>query len=137
MTSAPTTPHIDFLVLADRAEAVNGKLYMMGGGWDRLTPGKLPAAHTLGIALGVVIPVGTPQMDHRLDLSIDGPAKPELSPSAIQFSRQNPPASMPGRAVFGLEASIVLRAPGVYRIRVTIDGAGAKQVEFNVEAPPP
>ena len=27
---------IDFLLLADKAEILNGKLYMMGGAWDRI-----------------------------------------------------------------------------------------------------
>ena len=28
---------IDFMLLADKAEVLGGKLYMMGGAWDRLT----------------------------------------------------------------------------------------------------
>ena len=34
MTSGLDKPEVDFLVLADHAEVVGGKLYMMGGGWD-------------------------------------------------------------------------------------------------------
>ena len=30
-------PTIDFLLIADRAEVVSGKLYMMGGAWDHIT----------------------------------------------------------------------------------------------------
>ena len=31
------TTSIEWLILADAAEVVGGKLYLMGGGWDRLT----------------------------------------------------------------------------------------------------
>ena len=28
---------VDWLILADSAQVTGGKLYMLGGGWDRLT----------------------------------------------------------------------------------------------------
>ena len=34
---------IDYLLIADRAEVVNGKLYLMGGSFDRL-PGSAPTS---------------------------------------------------------------------------------------------
>ena len=36
MSTLPEQVEVDFLQLADRAEVLEGKLYMMGGAWDRL-----------------------------------------------------------------------------------------------------
>ena len=29
---------IDYLILADWAEVINGKIYLQGGGWSAITP---------------------------------------------------------------------------------------------------
>jgi len=42
---------LDFLILADRAEAVNGKLYLLGGAWDRLGLTSLPGQPTARLRL--------------------------------------------------------------------------------------
>ena len=41
-------PEIDYLLVADRAEVVSGKLYLMGGSWDRITPPQFPHRMMLG-----------------------------------------------------------------------------------------
>ena len=44
---------IDYALLADYAEIVNSKLYVMGGGWDVNTVASLPANLRFSVALGV------------------------------------------------------------------------------------
>jgi hypothetical protein len=44
---------IEYAVLADFAEIVSGKLYLMGGGWDRYGMPEAPGYVRLGIAVGV------------------------------------------------------------------------------------
>ena len=44
------SPEIEWLILADEAELVNGKLYMMGGGWDRITAQVLPWQQHMAVA---------------------------------------------------------------------------------------
>ena len=61
---------IDFLILADTVEAVNGKLYMMGGGWNQLTIPQFPAPIRLGIALGLLVPSDNAGQKHQLQLTI-------------------------------------------------------------------
>jgi hypothetical protein len=45
----------DFVILADYAEIANGKLYLMGGGWDTFTAPQAPVAIRLAVAVGVRI----------------------------------------------------------------------------------
>ncbi|MBI2767508.1 MAG: hypothetical protein HYX53_16555 [Chloroflexi bacterium] len=44
---------IEYALIADYAEAVAGKLYLMGGGWDSYTAPELPAQLRLAVAVGV------------------------------------------------------------------------------------
>lgn len=46
---------IDFALLADHAEVVGGKLYLMGGGWDTIFAREVPAPARFALALGVRI----------------------------------------------------------------------------------
>ncbi len=46
---------IEYALLADYAEVVNGKLYLVGGGWDLRTAGEAPANARFAVALGVRI----------------------------------------------------------------------------------
>ncbi len=47
---------IDFLLLADRAEVLNGKLYMMGGAWDRRQIRSIDSPVSLTMVIGVLVP---------------------------------------------------------------------------------
>ena len=38
-------PSVDFAILADAAQAIAGKLFLLGGGWDTLRVGGFPARH--------------------------------------------------------------------------------------------
>jgi len=46
---------IEYAVLADHAEIVNGKLYLMGGGWDTYNATQVPVNVRMAIAIGVRI----------------------------------------------------------------------------------
>jgi len=42
----------DYALLADHAEVINGKLYLMGGGWDVRHAPQAPARAQFAVALG-------------------------------------------------------------------------------------
>ena len=51
------SPQVEFAFVADAVQAVSGKLYVIGGGWDTLFVGGFPARHpTMGIGVRVRIP---------------------------------------------------------------------------------
>lgn len=50
-------PTVEFAILADAVQAVAGKLFILGGGWDTLFVASFPAQHhSLGIALRLRVP---------------------------------------------------------------------------------
>lgn len=55
----PLKPTIDLALLADAVQAVQGKLNILGGGWDTLYVSGFPARHpSMAIALRMRIPWG-------------------------------------------------------------------------------
>ena len=118
-------------VIADYAEIVGGKLYLMGGGWDRYWAAELPAQVRLGIAAGIrieweetnkpvpvvmVIEDDDGQQMVRIDGQVNVGRPPHLSPGSGQLAQ--------------MCANVMLSAPrwGGYRVRITA-GEGPDAVE--------
>ena len=60
--------------LADSVVAVQGKLYALGVGWNRIVVPTLPARHDrIGIGLLFRLPAGTRNERRRFDLRVEGP----------------------------------------------------------------
>lgn len=60
-------PRIDSFVAADWAEAINGKLYLMGGGFDTLYAANFPT--TFRFAIGAVLRIPWHDTNRRLPLA--------------------------------------------------------------------
>ena len=69
--SDPDKISLDYLLVADGAQVVGGKLYLLGGGWDRLTVPRLPGppAMPFSVALGVNVPWSL--TNRKMSFSID------------------------------------------------------------------
>ena len=66
------------LLLADAAEAVNGKLYILGGGWSVMGPDSAPMA----IAIKIEVPWDQGNDVHKLQLRlVDADGQPILAES--------------------------------------------------------
>ena len=56
LESSPT-PSVEFAMVADAVQAVGGKLYVLGGGWDLLWVSSFPARHpSMGIGIRIRVP---------------------------------------------------------------------------------
>src|SRR5262245_30791421 len=111
-------PILDFLIVADRAEVVNGKLYMMGGAWDRLYVRNFDEPVGFFIALGVLVPWNATNIDHQVDLRLhseDGaPIGPEFG---VSLNVGRPPQASRGqsfRAHVAAANSFTLPGAGAY-----------------------
>src|SRR5450756_8364 len=69
--SDPDRISLDYLLVADGADAVGGKLYLLGGGWDRLMVPQLPGppAVPFAVALGINVPWNL--TNRKLGFSVD------------------------------------------------------------------
>src|ERR671919_1324657 len=65
--------------LADSVVAVQGKLYALGVGWNRIVVPTFPARHgRIGIGLLFRLPAGTRNERRRFDLRVEGPDGREI-----------------------------------------------------------
>ena len=69
--SDPDNITLDYLLVADGADVVNGKLYLLGGGWDRLKVPQLPGPPAVPFAVAVGINVPWSLTNRKLGFSID------------------------------------------------------------------
>jgi hypothetical protein len=130
----------EFLILADAAQAVGGKLYMLGGGWDVLTiSSSFPARHPFSIALGLRVPWNeTNQMQNVGVEIVDEDGNPAAAMSGqVEVGR---PAGLPAGqsqlVVLAFNGMMEVKRPGGFAIIGKIEGQEAKRLHFRVVAKP-
>jgi hypothetical protein len=122
------------MLLADSAQAVDGKLYVLGGGWSFAGPGPTPMA----LAVKIEVPWDRGNMKHHLIIELldaDGqpvetPMPPEGVPAPLriesEFEAGRPPGLRPGTpldVVLAINfAPLPLNPGGRYEWRLSIDG---------------
>ena len=146
MTDRPDSLAID-MFLADHAEAINGKLYVMGGAWDRLQVPELPGPLPVPISVAVVITVPwsltNKQFTFSLEL-VDVDNAPVVSAEeggvfSIPFEVGRPPGLREGRPQKNvlsvtIGAGIEFEQPGTYSFRGMIDGDELNRATFDLVA---
>ena len=64
--------NLGFLILAHSSEAINGKVYALGAGWNELRLPSLPQEYAFSIALAVDVPGAKPTAA-KLSLHVQDP----------------------------------------------------------------
>jgi hypothetical protein len=126
------------MVVCDYAESVNGKLYIMGAGWDQVAANvPVPVA----VALLVTVPWDQTNMQHVLLLELadeDGHRvalgdPPREVVQRIDFEAGRPAGVRPGtgqRAPFALRFNALPLPPGGYSFVVSVDGSELARSSF-------
>lgn len=127
---------LGFLLLSDHSEALNGKVYAMGAGWNVLRFAQLPANHAFSIALGIDVPWDETNKRHALTLRVDDPdGTPLGEPFQLEFEAGRPPGSIHGqdqRITLSLGARMSFEAPGPHAVVVGVDGRELERSRFYV-----
>lgn len=127
----------DYLLLADRAEVVQGKLYLIGGGWDRLGLSGLPGPADFDLAVGVLVGYHETNSRHRLELQLeDEDNKVVIGPVRAEFELGRPPGLRDGssqRFQMVLRGPFTLPHPGAYHWALSLDGERRALTSFLVE----
>jgi len=126
---------IEFLIIADAVEAANGKLYMIGGAWDRWTSRTYPSPIHLGIAIGLLVPWDETNQRHRISVSVGDADGNRIVPEmGAEVEVGRPPGMRPGspqRAVLAINAGFPLPNPGRYEVCVAAPNDIEKKVTFD------
>jgi hypothetical protein len=122
--------HIQHALIADHADIVNGKLYLMGGGWDVYQASELPATIRMSITVGVRIGWEETNKRHPVNVFIeddDGRVLAKIE-GAMQVGR---PANLPagGSQLSQMAANLPLTVDrhGGYRVRVVAGEEGSQE----------
>ncbi len=130
-------PEVDYLLVADRAEVVNGKLYLMGGSWDRIGPAQFPHRMMLGIALGVRIPFAHTDDQHTVAIELLHDDTRMIGFEA-KLATGRPPgmAGMDMLVPMAFNIPIAIPGEGQLTLRAAIDGHSGRRHEIKVTQRP-
>ena len=132
------------MLLCDYAEVVNGKLYIMGGGWSRILRPNVPTS--MGLAIKIMVPWDQTNTPHKIEieaLTEDGDpiilnGEPMKIEAGLEVGR--PPGLKKGTP---LDAPLAIVMPGValdagaYEWRLSVDGNPVARTTFTVAEEPP
>lgn len=129
------------MLLCDAAQAVGGKLYILGGGWSAHV---VDQPLTMGVAVKVGVPWNLANQRHKLAIvliSEDGKPMPEDNPFRVEgeFEVGRPPGVTPGTTLnvpFAVNVAGVPLPVGGYRVELSIDGTKMCEESFVVVANP-
>ncbi len=133
------TVGIDALIVANHAEAINGLLYLSGGGWTdlhrRILDGHIPTSH-LGIGMTIRVPWHEANQKHRFTVAVQSDDTKEVIVRAEgDITVGRPPQLARGsaqHAIVAVTMDTTIPKAGNYRIVATIDGKGETVWPFRV-----
>ncbi|MGH3650728.1 MAG: DUF6941 family protein [Acidimicrobiia bacterium] len=135
-------PTVDVALLADAVQAVRGKLFVLGGGWDTLWVRQLPARHP-SLAIGLRLRIPFSWSSESLELSVelqdeDGhPLLPRPLSHDLRLPSTRPQSST--ASDFGLVRSFTFNnlqfdREGAYSFVISVDGQPVSRLRFTVRA---
>ncbi|MBI3924876.1 MAG: hypothetical protein HY319_04995 [Armatimonadetes bacterium] len=127
---------VEWLILADAAEVVNNKLYLLGGGWDRLTVhSEFPVIQYCAVAAAVMVPWQETEKPHLFALEVYDDSRKLLASMEAEFEVGRPPGVLPGkeqRWQFAGDFQLMLEGPGRHRVEARCNDTVRAQQEFEV-----
>jgi len=129
---------LEWLILADSAQVIGNKLYLLGGGWDRLTINRsFPAQHPMAVALSFRVPWNETNKKHSFEIEILTGDGKEIAKIGGQIEVGRPPGIPPGqdqRTQTALTVGLPIENPGTYEVIARVEGKVEETTIFNVIA---
>ena len=117
---------VEWLILADYAEIVGGKLYLMGGGWDVLNVNTgFPHVRPVGLAAAFSVPWNETNERRNVEIDIQTEDGQSVGKMGGQFEVGRPAGIKQGqdqRFQLAANCASTLPAPGTYVIVARIEG---------------
>ncbi len=137
-------PTIDFALLADAVQAAQGKLYVLGGGWDTLFVPEFPARHaSLGIGIRVRVPWSWTEQTVMIAVDLHDEDGGRVLPTGplLHGVRVARPVGIPEGTDVGLVRAftfnnIVFPAEGAYSFVISLNDRLSDRLRFAVRRRP-
>lgn len=128
---------LDFLILADKAEALNGKLYLMGGGFTNLYLVQLPGPAFVDLAIGLNFDYHETGEQHEMSVALEDADDQPVAPAMVlPLPIGRPPGLPPGdslRLVMAVRGPFQIESEGLYHFVVAVDGTRFRPTRFRVQ----
>jgi len=128
----PEAVEIDFVILADFAQAGGGKLNLIGGGWNVYRATQYPVILPFGLGIAFLVPWSLTNRKHPWGFAIRRSEGMELASGGGDFEigrETGIPPGMTQRVTIGMAGQLQLLEPGTYEI-VVRTGEVEKRVTF-------
>jgi len=131
---------IHALLLADSAQAVDGKLYVLGGAWNMLRFPEFPASIMVGIAVAIDVDWNETNSRHHLDIHFEDADGNAMDPRiGADFEAGRPPGAIAGaelRIVLAVNGPLSIPAAGQYAAVASVGGQELARSRFQaIHAP--
>ncbi len=129
---------IDYLIVANHAEVVNGLLYLSGGGFTDVYQPATEVSSSIThfcAALSIRIPKDTAHQRHMFTVRLENQAGTEtLGSSEASFSVNKPPDAedIEQHVVAVTQFNVIFPSPGFYRVVATANGENESYWKFRV-----
>ena len=135
-------PTVDVALLADSVQAVRGKLFVLGGGWDTLWVQGFPARHP-SLAIGLRLRIPTSWSSDQLSLSVElqnadgGPLLPRPLSQTIKLpTNHDPQATDIGLVRSFTFNNLVFPQPGSHSFVISVESEPVSRLRFTVRQRP-
>jgi hypothetical protein len=132
---------VEWLILADAAQVVGAKLYLLGGGWDRLTVNRaFPVDQRCALALSIIVPWNETNQKHSFEVEIVSEDTTTEEPKSLvkaggQFEVGRPPGIRQGqeqRFQLAMDMTLRIETAGTKTVIARIEGQEKRRLEFTV-----
>lgn len=120
----------DAFILADHVQLSEGKLYLSGGGWNRLTVEHVPIRRRVGLAVGLRIDPAEAGARHSFRIDMETPGDPiELGRGQFEVEPFEGPSEV---FLIAINADLPIESEGRYELVLATNGSEMKRIAFQV-----
>ncbi len=127
---------VEWLILGDYAHMADGKLYLQGGGWERLTVNDgFPSKHMVGIATSVLSPWAETNQPNNIEIEVqteDGETLAKINGQLKVGRPPDHPPGMPIRSTLAANLGLEFKTAGSYVIIARLEEQELKRTAFYV-----
>jgi hypothetical protein len=126
---------IEWIIVADSAQVINNKLFVMGGGWEILTVNSgFPVRHRASIAVSFRVPWGETNEPHAIEIEVqneDGESLAKVE-GLVEVGRPPGLRGQDQRTQLAVDLDLELAHAGAFVVIGRLDGEDKKRVGFTV-----
>lgn len=126
---------IEFMILADAAQAADGKLYILGGGWSLYRSGNYPVQIQMAVGLSILIPWDEANVKHQVTIAVADaagiPVIPEIKGQVEVAKSPDVPEGTTQKAIIAVNINMMIPRAGTYVVQST---AGTSKTETFFDA---